>query len=203
MVPKGWIPVTSSSIVAAGQSIHVSCEISQHLLDGLAQNLVQAEWFWWFTDFSSINLAFNSKHGCRLSLVFSFFLLIETNDITRKDVEVQKVTNASHCTTVYHCLKKDSKLKGNQERKIFPVCPLTLRCDLGVKVQLAECVRWPTFWAGSCASWSSCVWRVAGRKPESCSSASSSPTPLWVPSACTVGAFIHRIKRSSETNSHK
>ncbi|XP_022620137.1 4-hydroxy-2-oxoglutarate aldolase, mitochondrial isoform X2 [Seriola dumerili] len=44
-------------------------------------------------------------------------------------------------------------------------------------VQSAACARWLTCWAGSCVSWSVCVCPVAGRKPESCSSASSSPTP--------------------------
>lgn len=53
-------------------------------------------------------------------------------------------------------------------------------------------------WARSYVSWSVCVCPGVGRKPESCSSALSSPMPLWVPSAahCT-------LLSTADMNSHK
>lgn len=42
MTPGGFgNPLAFAIVRPAGQSFHLSCEISQHLLDGLAQNVVQ------------------------------------------------------------------------------------------------------------------------------------------------------------------
>lgn len=53
-------------------------------------------------------------------------------------------------------------------------------------------------WARSYVSWSVCVCPGVGRKPESCSSALSSPMPLWVPSAAHC-----MLLSTADMNSHK
>lgn len=77
-----------------------------------------------------------------------------------------------------HSMKRPSALREHEGTNrpltwMLPVC-----CAPVVQVLWAEWRRWPTCSAGRCASWSACVCPGAGRKPECCSSASSSPTLL-------------------------